>query len=186
MRKALASRQADRAASLARPPICLGEQGLAQVTHTGTSIAFPGGVFRRLRSPVVALATLLVACGFDPAGSQSWDPPTIYREWWAATEACSGLSGDFDRIEWMVVPGESFECSSGQCVGHWDPGHTIFIAENWKEHEMVVRHEMLHDLMRRSGHPNPPFGHGCPLTWETWLTRPVMAPAPADTPTLLD
>ena len=122
----------------------------------------------------MALATLLAACGFDPAGSQAWEPPAIYREWWAATEACSGLSGDFDRIEWMIVPGESFECSSGQCVGHWDPGHTIFIAENWKEHEMVVRHEMLHELMRRSGHPNPPFGQGCPLTWETWLTRPLM------------
>jgi hypothetical protein len=51
---------------------------------------------------------------------------------------------------------------------------------------MVVRHEMLHDLMRRSGHPNPPFGSGCPLTWETWLTRPLMAPAPTNIPRLLD
>jgi hypothetical protein len=33
---------------------------------------------------------------------------------------------------------------------------------------MVVRHEMLHDLIGRSGHPNPPFGEGCPLTWATW------------------
>jgi hypothetical protein len=34
--------------------------------------------------------------------------------------------------------------------------------------EMVVRHEMLHDLIGRPGHPAPPFGQGCPLTWETW------------------
>jgi hypothetical protein len=34
--------------------------------------------------------------------------------------------------------------------------------------EMVVRHEMLHDLLGRPGHPDPPFGVGCPLTWESW------------------
>jgi hypothetical protein len=34
--------------------------------------------------------------------------------------------------------------------------------------EMVVRHEMLHDLLSRPGHPDPPFGKGCPLTWNTW------------------
>jgi hypothetical protein len=34
--------------------------------------------------------------------------------------------------------------------------------------EMVVRHEMLHDLIGRPGHPAPPFGVGCPLTWATW------------------
>jgi hypothetical protein len=116
----------------------------------------------------VALATLLAACGFDPAGSQPWEPPAVYREWWAATEACSGLSGDFERVEWLVVPGESFECASGRCVGHWEPGHRIYLAGDWTGHEMVVRHEILHELMRRSGHPDPPFGNGCPLTWETW------------------
>jgi hypothetical protein len=51
---------------------------------------------------------------------------------------------------------------------------------------MVVRHEMLHELMRRSGHPNPPFGHGCPLTWETWLTGPQSGTAPASATRLLD
>jgi hypothetical protein len=34
--------------------------------------------------------------------------------------------------------------------------------------EMVVRHEMLHDLLDRAGHPDPPFGNPCPLTWATW------------------
>jgi hypothetical protein len=34
--------------------------------------------------------------------------------------------------------------------------------------EMVVRHEMLHDLIGMPGHPAPPFGKGCPLTWATW------------------
>jgi hypothetical protein len=151
----------------------------------GTSIALPGIVLLRIRLPLVAFAVLLGACGFDPAGSQPWEPPAVYREWWDKTQACSGLSGNFDRVEWMIVPGESFPCSSGKCVGHWDPGHTIFLASEWSMHEMVVRHEMLHDLMRRSGHPDPPFGNGCPLTWETWPSRQASA-APPTSARLLD
>jgi len=98
-------------------------------------------------------------------------PPAVYREWWSQTEACSGLTGDFDSIEWLVVPGNSFSCSSGRCAGHWQSRHQIYIASDWTMHEMVVRHEMLHDLLGRPGHPNPPFGQGCPLTWDTWSTR---------------
>lgn len=161
------------------------DQRLAGVRLVGTSIALALAVPLRLRPLAVALAAFLPACGFDPAGSQPWEPPAIYREWWEATEACSGLSGSFDRVEWMIVPGESFACRSGQCVGHWDGDHRIFLAEEWTAHEMVVRHEMLHDLMRRSGHPNPPFGDGCPLTWETW-DAPGFGPAPAGVVPLLD
>jgi hypothetical protein len=50
---------------------------------------------------------------------------------------------------------------------------------------MVVRHEMLHDLMRRSGHPSPPFGTGCPLTWDSWHAS-QSSPAPAGSVKLLD
>lgn len=121
------------------------------------------------RSVLAVLALILLGgCGFDPAGEQAMDAPAGYRAWWAKTEACSGLSGDFDRVEWLVVPGRGFACSSGQCAGHWESNHRIFLASDWTSNEMVVRHEMLHDLLERSGHPSPPFGKGCPLTWETW------------------
>jgi hypothetical protein len=116
-----------------------------------------------------ALLVSMSGCGFDPEGDQPLDPPAVYREWWAKTEACSGLTGDFDRVNWVVVEGPSFPCSSGQCAGHWSSlGHQIFLAREWASDEMVVRHEMLHDLIGRPGHPNPPFGDGCPLTWATW------------------
>jgi hypothetical protein len=107
-------------------------------------------------------------CGFDPEGDQPLDPPAVYREWWAKTEACSGRRGFFDRVQWSVVEGRSFPCSSGQCAGHWNTNHHIFLASEWAMDEMVVRHEMLHDLLGRPGHPDPPFGEGCPLTWATW------------------
>ncbi len=111
---------------------------------------------------------LLAACGFDPGDESPMAPPAVYREWWGKTEACSGLTGDFGRVSWSVVVGPSFPCSSGRCAGHWEPGHRIYLAEGWAMNEMVVRHEILHELMNGGGHPNPPFGQGCPLTWETW------------------
>lgn len=117
---------------------------------------------------VLAVVALLAGCGFDVEGDQPFDAPALYREWWAKTEACSGLTGEFERVQWEVVPGASFRCSTGRCAGHWESDHRIWIAEDYRDNEMVVRHEMLHDLIGHSGHPDPPFGQGCRLTWATW------------------
>lgn len=114
------------------------------------------------------LLVTLMGCNFDPEGDTPLNPPPVYRAWWAKTEACSGRTGNFDRVSWSVVEGNSFPCSSGQCAGHWTTSHHIFLADAWSMDEMVVRHEMLHDLIGRPGHPDPPFGVGCPLTWESW------------------
>jgi hypothetical protein len=126
---------------------------------------------RSVPAGLVWAAGLLVViggCGFEPEGDRPIKPPAIYREWWAKTQACSGLRGNFDRVRWSVIDGASFPCSSGQCAGHWTTGRQIILASEWAMDEMVVRHEMLHDLIGRPGHPAPPFGEGCPLTWETW------------------
>ena len=121
--------------------------------------------------PAVLIA-VLAACGFDVEGDQPMASPDVYRTWWAKTEACSGLTGDFDRVQWIAVPGPSFSCSSGRCAGHWQDDHRIWIADEYRTNEMVVRHEMLHDLLGYSGHPSPPFGEGCPLTWASWTANP--------------
>jgi hypothetical protein len=120
------------------------------------------------RRLATAAALLLAGCNFAPEGDQPMEAPPEYRAWFAQTEACSGRTGDFDRIVWHVVDGESFECPSGRCVGRWNNDHHIYIASAYLKHELVVRHEMLHDLLGRPGHPDPPFGNGCPLTWESW------------------
>ncbi|HEU4649532.1 MAG TPA: hypothetical protein VFS33_10770 [Gemmatimonadales bacterium] len=66
------------------------------------------------------------------------------------------------------MPGESFDCPGGKCVGRWNSGHKIYIASAYADNEMVVRHEMLHELIGHPGHPEPPFADPCPLTWESW------------------
>jgi hypothetical protein len=133
---------------------------------------------RLQRRFALLLLGLVAACGFDPGNDAPMAPPAVYREWWAKTEACSGLSAEFERVAWSVVPGYSFPCASGSCAGHWEPGHRIYLASDWTMNEMVVRHEMLHDLLERGGHPDPPFGEPCPLTWETWQgdRNPLLAP----------
>jgi hypothetical protein len=112
---------------------------------------------------------LFVGCDhFAPEAAVSFDPPASYQVWWQKTEACSGAQGGFARIHWYLVPGDGFVCPGGHCAGRWETNHTIYIAEGWRDHEMVVRHEMLHDLIGHAGHPNPPFGAPCALTWATW------------------
>jgi len=125
------------------------------------------GATQRRGRVAFAIAVLAVtSCSsFEPSGEHAMTPPAEYREWFAKTQACSGLTGNFDRIKWYIVDGQDFDCPSGKCVGRWNDDHTIFVARAYSENEMVVRHEILHDLI---GHPDPPFGNPCPLTWETW------------------
>ncbi|MEO8450271.1 MAG: hypothetical protein ABI647_10800 [Gemmatimonadota bacterium] len=107
-----------------------------------------------------------------PVGSVRFAPPAQYAEWFAKTEACSGISGDAQAIAWYVVPGaETFETEAGRKVGMWErdkSGARIVLAGNYENSEMAVRHEMLHHLLDRTGHPPEYFVTRCHLTWETW------------------
>jgi hypothetical protein len=107
-----------------------------------------------------------------PATATVMTPPEQYHTWWAATEACSGLTGDFNAIQWYVVPDSlTFTTESGEKVGLWSEssaGTRIILAGAYADHELVVRHEMLHALLDREGHPPQYFQTKCGLTWEAW------------------
>ena len=120
------------------------------------------------------LAGLLLAVGasgcsrFEPEEYRPYAPGAEIRAWWDEDVACSGRQGNFDRIRWFVVPGESFECPGGTCLGRWETNHRIYIAEAWITSPLVVRHEMLHELLDGGGHPAVPFENPCALTWDSW------------------
>jgi hypothetical protein len=107
-----------------------------------------------------------------PPGAVPITAPPAYAEWFAQTESCSGLRGPSSQIQWYVVPGvETFETDAGPKVGMWvkeGEQEVIVIAGNYQNHEMVVRHEMLHSLLRGHGHPTDYFVERCHLTWESW------------------
>ena len=100
-----------------------------------------------------------------PTGAVPLEAPAHFREWWASTEQCSGLTGSMDVIRWYVVPEvSSFETDIGEKVGLWIKTPTdavIVLAETYADHELVVRHEMLHQLLQRSGPPQEYCGDRC-------------------------
>lgn len=112
-----------------------------------------------------AVATLLATVGCVEPSSPSFAsatlPSTSYTEWWEEASKCAGKEGPLSRITWVVRDGSSFPCTFGTCAALWHADHRIEIAREWVDDEMLVKHEMLHDLLGRPGHPSPPFGGAC-------------------------
>ncbi len=109
-----------------------------------------------------------------PAGAVQIAARPEFSAWFDRTESCSGIRGQVHQIQWFVVPGaETFETGEGAKVGMWERNGSvtrIIIAGRYLDHEMVVRHEILHHLLDREGHPPEFFATRCQLTWETWAS----------------
>ena len=114
-----------------------------------------------------------------PLGAVPMAAPAQYPAWFARTEGCSRLLGRIGDIQWFVVRGvETFPTEGGPKVGMWEKvagSSRIIIAGRFADHEMVVRHEMLHHLLDREGHPPEYFVTRCQLTWETWAGAAMQA-----------
>jgi hypothetical protein len=98
-----------------------------------------------------------------PSNAEQFTPPSVYSRWWTMTEACSGLSGDFSSVSWFMIPGVSTVLLDGKpVVGYWSlPGNRIVIAGAGKLAGGIIRHEMLHALMKARGHPRAKFLEDC-------------------------
>lgn len=66
-------------------------------------------------------------------------------------------------ISWYYVPGAStIPHESGLATGWWSAsGNKIVLAGDARHHGDVVRHEMLHALLRQGGHPRARFIDNC-------------------------
>lgn len=139
-----------------------------------------------MRSMTVAPLLALAACSFEPSelGAVRFDPPPSYRAMWARAESCTGRAGDFDRIQWWVVPGvELFEYDPQQPRSdglYHSGGPSITLAGGVLSHPMVVRHEMLHALGFGSDHPTVPFRDPCRATWGSWDTTEARLEIPPE------
>jgi len=107
-----------------------------------------------------------------PEGSVPFVPPDVFHAWWDATERCAGISKDFDDISWYVLPDrQSISTPDGEKVGMWfgsTSGSAIVLAGPWQKSELVVRHEILHHLLKDEMHPDTFFKDRCRLTWGTF------------------
>ena len=141
----------------------------------------------RPRWPHLAwVALVAAACATEPTPQHALPPGAVpvvaraeYRDWWARTATCAGVIGHFDQIEWYTVPdARTMTTEIGEKVGLWvrhDGRRMIIIAEAYLDHELVVRHEMLHDILERAGHPEEYFVSRCGLTWDSWAPPAVDA-----------
>ena len=121
----------------------------------------------RMRLLLLSLVALS-ACDVPTAPRAQWelpeavaiDPPAIYRVWWTDLETCSGLTGDFDRVQFYVAPVLVYD--GKEILGLWIlRGNKIIVAAAWQDVQTVVAHEMMHALRRASGHPAAYFNGTC-------------------------
>ena len=122
----------------------------------------------RVRAPLLALVAG-ISCGHLtdpplPGNAQLLVPPPVYAEWWAMVESCSGLSGSLENIQWYSTtsllrdPNDNDEA----IAGYWSlAGNRIVLYTNDTIAGGVVRHEMLHALVRSAGHPRWAFLQAC-------------------------
>jgi hypothetical protein len=119
---------------------------------------------RRKTALVIGLAALSAGCeGYtlSVANKEPFQPLPIYAEWWAATESCSGLTGDLSRIEWFTAL--SIQADAVIARGVWTPPHQVILVRGYEESEITVRHEMLHDLLDGDSEHVSPQWDACGL-----------------------
>jgi hypothetical protein len=100
-----------------------------------------------------------------PEGASPFTPGPVYREWWRQVEECSGKTGDFDAVSWYVVPGDipfRIPTIDKPLLGYWNSATNRIVLLEWVPSATeLVRHEMLHALLRRADHPYEYFEQRC-------------------------
>ena len=98
-----------------------------------------------------------------PATAIPFAAPAKFALWWRLTQACSGITGDFASVSWYAVPNtRTFSYEGKQVNAYWigDPDR-IVLADSLREDGPTVRHEMLHVLLHRVGHPRSAYLDAC-------------------------
>ncbi len=94
-------------------------------------------------------------------------PDTAFvKAQWEYVLACTGVTpqpgGKLEDVTWVIVPHGSMNTHTLTISGTWDnaDGHTIRLDEWSTGSAWVVRHELLHHLLR-----GPPSDQGGPHPW---------------------
>ena len=109
-----------------------------------------------------ALAACRDAVGPLPPDAVRLQPPAVFERWWAMTEQCSRHTGDFGAVQWYHAPGSQVKLDGDWVQGYWTSrGNAVVLAEDFEKTGSLVRHEMLHALLRIQGHPREEFLGAC-------------------------
>src|SRR6266550_8811800 len=105
---------------------------------------------------------LVIGCAMPRAAGAPLAP--VER---ARAEACSGRTGDMSLVTFYAVDAPSGAIDLGGRVAHgwWvRTGNRIYLPANALGEEWLVRHEMLHALLKRGSHPSRAFVEACHLS----------------------
>ena len=111
------------------------------------------------------IVAAITSCGFNPVapqGAQYFPTPEIYYLWWAELTECAGVGGDLNDVRFYSVVQDSvqgFNCVLGKdgCGGLWHDDHEIYLDERLLFYQRIVKHEMLHELLRPGKHTDERF-----------------------------
>ena len=102
-----------------------------------------------LVASTIACADPVAPADVDLHGLAQFEPPAVYLEWWKDLEVCSGTRGDYERVQWFTA--DSLSIDGKDALGLWGAPHDIYLIHTVKNTSWVVKHEMLHDLLRFKG-----------------------------------
>lgn len=78
-------------------------------------------------------------------------PPAAWATWYAQAEECAGIRGRFDRVRWFTVE-EIRNAADGTASGFRGMAcaDDVYLTSTAED---LVRHELLHHILDRPGHP---------------------------------
>ncbi|MGV3710915.1 MAG: hypothetical protein ACO1Q7_18980 [Gemmatimonas sp.] len=125
----------------------------------------PGLLAVGLISAIFSAAAGLGACAlwpdgpFPPKGGERIAERPEYLLWWKLVEDCSGRRRRMD-VQWYSTNGQLIEHGDVLAAGLFRP-YPDRIALVDPSNGPVARHEMLHAILERSGHPLPQYAGTC-------------------------
>lgn len=94
-----------------------------------------------------------------PSSGREVDIPGVYSEWWAEVQEDAGIEASLQRVRLFSVPRPWYNHRYGRTVqGLWVPDGRIYLVDYLLRAEGLVKHEMLHELLRGDAtHAHPLF-----------------------------
>lgn len=151
----------------------MGRQSKVRAARVGTALRESVASLASARPLVARL--LLVSLGgvlastcrsptavYPPDGAVPFTPPAVYASWWSMVEQCAGRRGNFQAVQWFLMPGaHSFDLGDMRVAGVWTrAGNAITVGEHARLNGQLVRHEMLHAILQGGSHPRAQYlGH---------------------------
>jgi len=160
--------------------------------RTGSTVADRQLKRRALAILIAALPLVVAVCDKVvgpslPADAVEFSPPPVYTTWWQMTQSCSGLTGSMNAVAWYKTDEVVHDTHTGDVIaGFWLPDHNQIVLNSAVMMDGgIVRHEMLHALRQKGGHPRDQFLGSCAGTVdceEACIADAGPYPTPPETP----